>query len=176
MEIQRHFLQKKGLQGEFLIIPGKKGRGRSSPLQKVLGCLILPTLWRLPCLWVGFLSTQGQSWLHRLQGRVTLEAVPYEKKLGEKSRTYHGLLVLIGLDAADKKGLAHAESPHQQLQGPLELAAERRRALPRLRSLQNRSGAGSGNERITAPFPSGCIPGNLPPQPGAGVGSRARGG
>lgn len=85
----------------------------------------------------------------------------YEKHPGEKSRTYHGLLVLIGLDAADKKRLAHAESPHQQLQGPLELAAERRRALPRLRSLQNRSGAGSGNERITELFPSGRVPGNL---------------
>lgn len=84
-----------------------------------------------------------------------------KKQLGEKNRTYHGLLVLIGLDAADKKGLADTESPHQQLQGPLELAAESRRALPRLRSLQNRSRAGSGNERITVPFPSGHGPTNL---------------
>lgn len=92
---------------------------------------------------------------------------PYKKQPGEKSRTYHGLLVLIGLDAADKKGLAHAESPHQQLQGALELAAERRRALPRLRSLQNRgTEAHSGNERITLTFPSGHVPRNLLQQPG----------
>lgn len=97
---------------------------------------------------------------------MTLRAVLYEKQPGEKSKTYHGLLVLIGLDAADKKGLAHAESPHQQLQGPLELAAECRRALPCLCSLQNRSGVGSGNEKITVPFPSSHVPGNLPRQPG----------
>lgn len=57
---------------------------------------------------------------------MTPRAVLYKKEPGEKSRTYHGLLVLIGLDAADKKRLAHTESPHQQLQGALELAAERR--------------------------------------------------
>lgn len=93
---------------------------------------------------------------------MTLRAVLHRKQPGEKSRTYHGLLVLIGLDAANKKGLTHAESPHQQLQGSLELAAERGRALPCLCSLQNHSGAGSGNERITVPFPCGHVPGNLP--------------
>lgn len=85
---------------------------------------------------------------------MTPLAVLYEKQPGKKSRTYHGLLVLIGLDAADEEGLAHTESPHQQLQRALELAAERRRALPRLCSLQNRSAERSGNERITLPFPS----------------------
>lgn len=93
---------------------------------------------------------------------MTLRAVLHRKQPGEKSRTYHGLLVFIGLDAANKKGLTHAESPHQQLQGSLELAAERGRALPCLCSLQNHSGAGSGNERITVPFPCGRFPGNLP--------------
>lgn len=105
-------------------------------------------------------------------GRMTPPAVPYKKQPAEKRRAYHGLLVLIGLDAADKKGLAHAESPHQQLQGALELAAERRRALPRLCSLQNRSAVHSGNERITLPFPSGCVPRNLLQQQGLEQGAR----
>lgn len=102
--------------------------------------------------------------------KEVLPGAPGQNKLTgsprEKSRTYHGLLVLIGFDAADKEGLAHAESPHQQLQGALELAAERRRALPRLCSLQNHSVVHSGNERITLPFPSGCVPRNLLQQPG----------
>ena len=37
---------------------------------------------------------------------------------------HHGLLELIGLDAAHKEGLAGTQRPHQQLQRPLKLAAE----------------------------------------------------
>lgn len=51
--------------------------------------------------------------------------------------THHGLLVLIGFDAAHEERLAHAQRPHQQLQRALELAAERRGALPRLRTLRS---------------------------------------
>lgn len=49
--------------------------------------------------------------------------------------TYHGLLELIGLDAAHEEGLAGTQRAHQQLQRPLELAAECGRALPGLGAL-----------------------------------------
>ena len=46
--------------------------------------------------------------------------------------THHGLLVLIGFDAANEERLTDAQSSHQQLQRSLKLAAQSRRALPGL--------------------------------------------
>lgn len=51
------------------------------------------------------------------------------------SAAHHGLLELVGLDAAHEEGLAGAQRAHQQLQRPLELAAQCGRALPGLGAL-----------------------------------------
>lgn len=52
--------------------------------------------------------------------------------------THHGLLVLIRFDAADEKGLTHAQCAHQQFQRAFELTAQGRGTLSRLRPLNTR--------------------------------------
>ena len=95
-------------------------------------------------------STWEQGWpLHRMFCRQTDSSPPFNNipplwsrpwmdcHGSRLPRTHHGLLELVGFDAAHKEGLAHAECPHQQLQGAFELAAECRRALPRLYALRS---------------------------------------
>lgn len=64
---------------------------------------------------------------------------------------HHGLLELVGLDAAHEEGLAGAQRAHQQLQGPLELAAECGRALPGLGALGDGPGVGGAGRALSPP-------------------------
>lgn len=52
--------------------------------------------------------------------------------------THHGLLILIGFDAADKEGLTHTQCAHQQLQRTFKLTAQSWGTLSRLRPLNTR--------------------------------------
>lgn len=73
---------------------------------------------------------------------------------GERA-THHGLLELIGLDAAHEEGLAGTQGAHQQLQRPLELAAECGRALPCLGALGGRTTVMGGADPCHPPSGKG---------------------
>lgn len=93
--------------------------------------------------------------------------------LWPQTATHHGLLKLIGLDAAHEEGLAGAQRAHQQLQRALELAAECGRALPGLGALGGQQAAEVGGAMLpptltTPPSPAAA------PEGSGGEGSRAR--
>lgn len=73
--------------------------------------------------------------------------------------THHGLLELVRLDTAHEEGLAGTQCAHQQLQRPLELAAECGRALPGLRALGGWTTEMGGADLRPSTLPEGKLEG-----------------